>query len=215
MAEGIRFQGHRSMSDVWWLFGLCGVLEGILAAFHILMLNPDGVPVWRRFALPGTVWEMGMLALAAGACAIGAGLWTRGRGYGWLVVLHGLALSSFGILAGSPLVRGPLSFGPVSVLLAVMAASAGAFALASAATRAGARKKWFWNAAGAVLLGYTSSFLAVGSGWVRLGAPYGYWIWMGGFFGCCAVLMLWLASDVKGLGFDGCVGGSAFPPVTQ
>ena len=36
--------------------------------------------------------------LAAGACAIAAGLWRSGSGNSWLISLHGLALGVFGLI---------------------------------------------------------------------------------------------------------------------
>src|ERR1700728_2689571 len=99
---------------------------------NLLMRNPDGSTILREFAGRSAVQDMGILAVAAGACAIAAGVWNSGREASWLLSLHGFALGGFGLIAVSPIVRGPLSFRPVSVLFAVMAVSIGAFALATA-----------------------------------------------------------------------------------
>ena len=64
---------------------MCGVLDAMQAAMNLLMLNPDGSLSLRRFGLPNAVWDMGMLALAAGACAIAAGVWSSGRNNSWLL----------------------------------------------------------------------------------------------------------------------------------
>jgi hypothetical protein len=90
--------------------------------------------------------------MTAGACAIAAGLWSVGKDHSWLLSLHGLALGAFGAIAVSPLVKGPLSFRPVSLLFTVMAASIGAFAFATAQTqRRGSRGRWFLLAGGSGL----------------------------------------------------------------
>ena len=85
----------REPSEAWWLLALGGVLDAMHAARNLLMMNPDGAFSVRAFALHNAVRDMGVLALAAGACAVAA------------------------------LVRGPLSFRPVSLLFAVMAVSIG------------------------------------------------------------------------------------------
>jgi hypothetical protein len=184
---------NRELSKTWWLLALCGVFDATHAAMSLLMLRPDGSLILRRFALPVAVRDMAMLAVAAGACAIAAGLWNAGRNKSWLLSLHGLALGAFGLIGVSPLVRGPLSFRPVSLLFVVMAVSIGAFAFASARTpRREGSKGWFLKAAGAVSIGFAVSFLAVGFRLFRL-APSHFWIWMGTYFGFCAIFMLWLA----------------------
>ena len=184
------------LSKAWWLLAACGIIDAAHAAIDFLMLNPDGSLSLRRFALPNLVWDMSMLALAAGACATAAGVWSRGRDYGWLLSLHGLALGAFGLIGISPLVRGPQSFRPVSLLFLVMALSTGIFAFATVPKlRSGALDSSFLAVAGAVSIGFGFSFLAVGFQWARLG-PHSFWVWMGSYFGFCAIFMLWLAFRV-------------------
>lgn len=188
-----------ALTKTWWLLALCGVLDAVHAAMNLLMLSPNGSLSLRRFALPNAVWDMGMLALAAGACAIAAGLWSSGRDNSWLLSLHGLAMGAFGLIAVSPLVRGPLSFRPVSLLFVVMAVSIGAFTLRTAQTlRSGAPGRWYLGVAGAASIGFALSFLAVGFDLVRLGSPHSFWVWMSSYFGFCAIFMLWLALRVHG-----------------
>lgn len=192
MKRGSGWVLNLALSKTWWLLALCGVLDALQAAMNLLTLNP--FLDLRRFALPDPVWEMGAVALAAAACAFGAGVWSAGRGNAWLLALHGLALAAFGAIAVSPLPRGPLSFRPVSLLFTVMAASVGAFALAAAKTQSrGVRGRWLLIAAGAAFIGFSFSFIAVGFGLVRLGPPPAYFIWMGSYFAFCAIFMLWLA----------------------
>jgi len=180
---------------------LCGVLDAMHAAMNLLMLNPVGSLSLRIYALPGAVWDMSMLAVAAGACAIAAGLWNAGRDNSWLLSLHGFALGTFGLIGVSPLVRGPLSFRPVSLLFVVMAVSIGVFALATAHTRRrGASEGLFLSVVGAASLGFAFSFFAVGFHLVRLGPGHSFFIWMSSYFGLCAIFMLWLAFRVRSQG---------------
>jgi len=181
------------LSSAWWLLALCGIANALNAAVNLLMLEPGGALGLRRFALRGAVWDMGMLAVAAGVCAIAAGLWTSLRDHSWLLALHGLALGTFGFIGLSPLVRGPLSFRPVSLVFVVMAVSIGVFALATARRlRGSALDMAILTVAGAVSLGFAFSFFAVGFHWVTLG-PRSFWIWMALYFGFCAMFMLWMA----------------------
>lgn len=191
----------RLLAKTWWLLALCAAFDALHAAINLLMSNWNGSLILRRFTAPDVVWAMGWLALAAGACAIAAGIWNSGRGFSWLLVLHGLPLAGFGLIAVSPLVRGPLSFRPVSLLFLLMALSIGIFALELALTPgSGARAGWFLNLIGAVFLAFGISFVAVGAGWIVLRPPQAYWIWMGSYLGLCAIFMLWLALRVHGYG---------------
>ena len=58
------------LTKAWWLLALCGVLDAMHAAMNLLVLNPEGSLNFRRFALRDSVWDMGLLALAAGASAL-------------------------------------------------------------------------------------------------------------------------------------------------
>ena len=204
----------RTLTKTWWLLALYGVLDVAHAAVNLLMLDLDRSLTLRRFAPLGVAGDMSVLAVAAGACVIAAGLWNSGRDNSWLLSLHGLALATFGLIGLSPLVRGPLSFRPVSLLFVVMAASFGAFALRTAQTlRRGAVERWLLEAAGAVSMGFALSFFAVGFNWVRLGRPHSFWIWMSSYFAFCAIFMLWLARRVHSQGLRQAGGREASPPL--
>jgi hypothetical protein len=174
----------QALKKIWWLLALCGVIEAMVAVMHLLMLNLDGSLSLRRFAVPNTVWDMSVLALVSGACAMIAGVWSAGKAGSWLLALHGLALGVFGLIGVSPLVKGPLSFRPISLLFAAMAVSAGAFAFKTADR--------FLTISGAASLAFALSFLAVGFGGVKLG-PQFFWIWMSSYFGLSAILMLYVS----------------------
>jgi hypothetical protein len=178
---------------------LCGIADVMCAAMHVLMINrlldPLGL---RRFTPANGVWDIGVLALAAGACAIAVGLWNSGRTMAWLLSLHGLALGAFGLIGVSPLVRGPLGFRPVSLLFVLMAVSLGAYAFGAAQSRkSSVHDRWFFTLCGAALLGYACSFIAVGFGWVRLEPWYSYWIWMSSYFAFTALCMLRMALSTR------------------
>jgi uncharacterized membrane protein HdeD (DUF308 family) len=166
------------------------------AAINLLMMNRP--LIFRTFGSPvDAVWGMGLLALAAGGCAIAAGLWSAGKDHSWLLSVHGLALGAFGVIVLSPLVKGPLSFRPVSLIFTVMAATLGVFALLVArGQRRGAAERWFPIAAGAASIGFALSFVAVGFQIIRLVPPNAFFIWMSSYFGFCSMFMLWLAFRV-------------------
>jgi hypothetical protein len=206
----------RALSKFWWLLALCGVADAMCAALNFLMRNPDGSLSLRRFALPNAVWDMSMLAIVAGACAITAGVWNSCRRSSWPLSLHGLALGAFGLIGISPLVRGPLSFRPISLLFVLMAVSVGAFALGAARTpRSGGPDRWFLNVSGAASIGFAFSFIAVGLGWVRLGSPPSFWIWMSSYFGLCAVFMLYLAWRARSQGVSRSGSRKVLPPIPR
>lgn len=183
----------QALSKIWWLLALCGIADAMCAGMNLLMRDPNGSLSLRRFAGRDVVWDMSMLALVAGACAIAAGLASSARGKSWLLALHGFALGAYGLIGLSPLVRGPLSFRPISLLFVLMAASVGVFAMRAAHMPGNsAPDTWFFSLSGAASLGYALSFLAVGFRLVRLG-PSSFWIWMSSYFGLCAIFMLYVA----------------------
>lgn len=204
-----------ALTKTWWLLALCGILDAVQAGLNLLMLSPDGSLSLRGFALPGAVWNMGILVLAAAACAIVVGLWSAGRDYSWLLSLHGLALGGFGLIAISPLVKGPLSFRPVSLLFVVMTLSLAAFSLGTAQNpRSGAPQRWYLALASAAWSAFACSFFAVGFGWVRLGR-HAYWVWMASYFAFCAIFMLGLAVRVQGHNRSPSGHREALPPLPR
>jgi uncharacterized membrane protein HdeD (DUF308 family) len=185
-----------ALTKTWWLLALCGVLDLMHAAMNLVLLAlENGSLSLGRFAPPDAVRDMGVLALAAGACAIAAGLRSSGRSNSWLLSLHGLALGAFGLIVVSPLVRGPLRFRPISLLFVVMAVSIGAFCMKAARTlRSGTPERWFLGLAGVTSIGFALSFIVVGF-WISLETP-AFFYWMSSYFGFCAIFMLWLATRV-------------------
>jgi uncharacterized membrane protein HdeD (DUF308 family) len=172
----------------WWLLILCGVLEAIYSVFSFLMENPDGSVTLRRFAVRGTVVFIGRFALAAGLCALAAGIWNFTKGKSWLLVLYGIALSVYGLL--SMFWRGRMTFLPVALLFVVMAVSIAAFLLANLRALHHASEKWVFRFAGAAAIGFAVAFLGFGFRLLRFQQPGSYFLWVGSFFALGAACML-------------------------
>jgi uncharacterized membrane protein HdeD (DUF308 family) len=190
-----------TLAKAWWLLALCGILDAMHASINLLMRNMH--LILRGFGSPSdAVWDMGLLALLAGACTIITGLWSAGKDYSWLLSLHGLALAAFGAVIVFPLVKGPLSFRPLSLLFTAMAASIAAFAWKTArAQQRSSRERWLLIAVGTASIAFAFSFIVVG--FVRIIGrlePAIFFTWMSSYFVLCAVFMLWLAFRAHGWG---------------
>jgi uncharacterized membrane protein HdeD (DUF308 family) len=201
-----------TLSKAWWLLVLCGILDAMHASINLLMIShPLTYQIFGSSVTAG--WDMGLLALAAGVCVIGAGLWCGGKDRSWLLSLHGLAMGAFGAVVLSPLVKGPLSFRPISVLFTLMAASLGAFALGTAKTqRRSSKGRWLLFAAGAAFIGFAVSFIVIGGFRIRLEPPQTFFIWMSSFLSLCTMFMVWLAFRVHSGGVRQSVQAEPFSP---
>jgi hypothetical protein len=135
-----------------------------------------------------TVVFQGKLALAAGACAIAAGIWMSMKDKSWLLVLNGLALTAYGLISVF-WSQGRFTFLPVALLFVVMAVSLGIFALASALTLRHGPDKWLIGLGGAVSIGLGLAFLALGFRWIGFHGPGSYFIWSSSYFGLSAICM--------------------------
>jgi uncharacterized membrane protein HdeD (DUF308 family) len=179
----------------WWLLAVCGILDAIYSAMNFVMQRPDGSLALRTFVHSrGTVVNMGMLALAAGACTVTAGIWSSRRGKSWFLVLNGLACSALGLIF--IFWTGPLSFRTVALLIVVMAMSIGIYEFAAARTlRRHLADEWLLGAAGVASVGFGLAFLAFMFRWIKLepGSPAQSFHWMGSYFGFSAICMLGLA----------------------
>jgi uncharacterized membrane protein HdeD (DUF308 family) len=187
----------------WWLLALCALLDAMYAVLNFFMQRPDGSLMLREFVQRGTVVQMGMLALAAGACTIAAGIWSSSTGRSWLLVLNGLACSTLGMIL--TFWKGPLAFRTVALLIVVMAISIGVYELASARTwRPHLANEWLFGAAGAGSVGFALAFLAFVFRWIPLdpGSPAQTLHWLGAYFGFTAVCMLGLALHLRRQGLS-------------
>jgi uncharacterized membrane protein HdeD (DUF308 family) len=184
----------------WWLLALCGVLDAIYSVMNFFMQRPDGSLTLRTFVQRGTVVHMGMLALAAGACTIAAGIWSSRKGKSWLLVLNGLACSTLGLLFA--FWTGRLAFRTVALLIVVMAMSIGIYELAAARTlRRHRADEWLLGAAGVVSVGFALAFFAFVCRSIKLepGSPAQTLLWLGSYFGFSAICMLGLALRLHNL----------------
>ena len=177
----------------WWLLAVCGVFEAIYAVLNLFIRDPDGSLTLRKFAISNTVVFQGRFILAAGVCILAAGLWNYKLVKSWLLVLNGLALSTFGLICIF-WSRGKLSFLPVAMLLVVTALSIGIFALATALTpQQHISDKLFLGVASAASVGFAVLFFAMGFRWIHLDQPGAYFLWMSAYFGFSAICMIGLA----------------------
>jgi uncharacterized membrane protein HdeD (DUF308 family) len=181
----------QTLTKNWWLLGLCGVLEAIISVVYLIIYytTPD-VP-------GGNAMEvfLNSLAVAAGACTIAASLWRSAKGKSWLLVLNGLVLSAYGLVA--LFWSGPLSFRFFALLLVVTATTFGILALAIARTlRSHVADERFFGLAGAASLGFALAFLALGNHWIQLERRLFHpsvFLWFCFYFGFSAICMLGVA----------------------
>ena len=169
----------------WWLLAVCGVLQATFALINFLHAD-SGIHHMT------TVVRMGMLALAAGACTIAAGVWSFPKRKSWLL-LNGLALSALGLIF--TFWTGRLAFRTVALLIIVMAMSAGIFAFVSARDLPRQlAEKWLINLAGLISLAFALGFLGFVFGWIKLdpASPGQTLLWLGSYFGFSALCMLGL-----------------------
>jgi hypothetical protein len=184
----------------WWLLALCGVIEAAYAVVNAVTQNPDSSFVLRQFAGQSTVVLLLRMAVAAGICAVAAGIWRSGKGKSWLLALNGLSLILFGV-AGMLLRHRKVSFLPFALLLVVMALSAGVFEFGLARTLTlHAVERWFLAVTGAAWVGFAVAFLAFGLRLVRFGAPDSYVLWMSSYFAFSAVCMLMMGLRLSRIG---------------
>jgi uncharacterized membrane protein HdeD (DUF308 family) len=187
----------QTLTKNWWLPGLCGVLVAIMSVIYLIIYDTT----------PNVNWGNGMellvnrLALAAGACTIAASIWRSAKGKSWLLVLNGVALSVYGLMA--LFWRGPLSFRFFALLVVVMAMSFGILALAIARTLRGCiADQWFFGLAGAASIGFALAFLALANRWIQLERRLFHpsiFLWFCFYFGFSAICMLGLALRLHSL----------------
>ena len=181
----------QTLTKNWWLLGLCGVLDAIISVFYLIIYDTSPDILGGN----GIMVFLNRLTLAAGACTIAASIWRSAKGKSWLLVLNGLSLSAYGLMA--LFWRGPLSFGFFAFLLAVTAMTFGILALAIARTlRRRVADEWFFGLAGAASVGFALSFLALANHWIqlerRLFHPSAF-LWLCFYFGFSAICMLGLS----------------------
>ena len=179
----------------WWLLAICAILDAAYSAMNFFMQLPDGSLAFRTFvSYRMTIEQMGMLALAAGVCMIAATVSTFKGSRVWLLLPHGLACSTLGLIF--IFWTGRLAFRTIALLLVMMALSGAIYGFT--ATRKGEphlAEKWLLHLAGTVSIGFAFVFLALGFGWIKLspGSPAQTFHWIGSYFAFSAVSILALA----------------------
>jgi uncharacterized membrane protein HdeD (DUF308 family) len=172
----------------WGLLALCGVLDAIIS-----VINFDHAG--NGFHSRAPVTNMGMLALAAGACTIAAGIWSSRRGKSWLLVLNGLAFGALGLIL-TGIFGSRTQFRTIAVLIVVMAMSIGIYELVTARTlrrQHHVADEWLLGAAGVASVGFALVFFAFVFGWIKLEpGPSQTVLWLASYFGFSAVCMLGL-----------------------
>jgi hypothetical protein len=186
----------------WWLLALCGTFDAIISFIYFMMYDagPDATPLggWNT-----AIVLLCRLSIAAGVCAVAAGMWRSTTGVSWLLSLNGLALGAYGLI---PLLyKGSLRFRLFALLIVVMAANFGVLAVEVARTlrRGNRADKWFFGLAGAVSVGFALGFFALANGWIQLERRAfhpSFFLWLGVFFGVSAICLLVMAVRVRGLG---------------
>lgn len=192
----------QTLTKNWWLLALCGVLQAIMSVIYVLMgTTKNGVVDFHAWS--SRVMFLGELALAAGVCAIAAGIWRSAAGKGWLLVLNGLALGALGLIC-TYFFRFRISLRTVSLLVILMAVSLGLLALVIAPTLRRQRHVadgWLLGLAGAASVGFVLAFLALGFGWIKWGpGSHVDFLWFGSYFGFSAICMVGLATRLHNQG---------------
>ncbi len=173
----------QKLTNTWWLLVLCGIFD---AMFAVLILT-----LRTGVSSRNSLQQMGMIALAAGACTMAAGLWNAKKHPTWLLVLNGLACSALGtmmLLASGRRV----GFRSIALLIVVMAVSIGIYALASARALRG---EWLVAGGGVIAIAFAGAFLGFGLRWIPLQpSPSAQtFYWLGAFFAFSAIFKLGLA----------------------
>ncbi len=152
-----------------WLLAVCGVLDALIAILIVVMGNPDGSANLRTLIHGrGAVSQLGLLALASGACTIAASIWGSKKDNSWLLMLNGLACSSLGLLVTLGATR-QITFRTIALVMVIVAMSIGLYELTTARTlRRHPADEWLFGAAGVVSVGFAVAFLAFVLRWIKL-----------------------------------------------
>jgi uncharacterized membrane protein HdeD (DUF308 family) len=189
----------QTLSKNWLLLALCGVFEAIIAVVYLIML--ETVTFHSNI---GTITLLGKLTLAAGACAIAAGIARSAKGKCWFLVLNGLALAALGIIQYA-FIRYPISLLTVALLIVLMAIAIGILELQIARTLRHQRHVMdgcLFAVAGVASACFALAFLALGFHWIKI-EPGSHidLLLFGAYFGFSAISMLAMALRLHSQGF--------------
>lgn len=190
----------QTLTKNWVWLALCGVLYAIISVIYLIMRETSGPVTFHSWG--STIVFLGKLALAAGACAIAAGIPRSTKCICWPLVLNGLALGALGLIQyGFTGFR--ISFLTVALLIILMAMSSGLleFLIARALRRQGHFEDgWFLASAGATSIGFAAVFFALGFRWIKLEpGSHSDLLWLGSYFGFSAICMVTLALRLRNL----------------
>jgi uncharacterized membrane protein HdeD (DUF308 family) len=185
----------QTLSKNWWLLAVCGLLY---ASMSIIFFEHAG----NGFHSMRDVVLTGRIAVAAGACAVAAGLWNGGKGRSWLAVLNGVALVALGLILNG--IIGPrIGLRTIALLVIVMAISIGILELIAGRTLRGLRRVtdgWFLTVAGVLSVAFAVPFLALGFHFIRLGpGSIAHIAWFASFYAFSAICLLGLGLCLRGL----------------
>jgi hypothetical protein len=179
-----------------WLIVLAAILQATFAVLNLFMRDPDAT-VLRRFVTENPSVLQAQLALAAGLCTVGAGVWLYRKAKSWLLILNGVALSLYGLIPALWSDR-PLSFRPLfALLLVVMAAAIGILVLSDARTVRGLHE-WLLGLAGTAVIGFALAFLALDLRWIAVDQPGSFFLLLGSFFASSAICLMALGALANG-----------------
>ena len=203
----------QTLSKNWLLLVLCGVFEAVIAAAYLIMDNagPVAFHSWS-----GTIMLLGKLTLAAGACAIAAGIARSANGKCWFLVLNGLALAALGIIQYA-FTRYPISLLTIALLIVLMAVSIGILELQIARTLRRQRHPidgGLFAVAGVASACFALAFVALGFRWIKI-EPGSHLdlLLFGAYFGFSAVSMIAMALRLRSQGLPQSRGAQVLPPL--
>ncbi len=165
-----------------------------MAILYLVVQNAEGSRPF--YAWQSTVTWLGEITLAAGVCALAAGIWKSVKRPCWPLVLTGLALGALGVIY-CDLIRYSISFRVIACLITLMAMSIGVLELLAARTlrlQHHIGGGWFLIFAGAASFGFALAFFAMGFRWLKLSSSaHSDFLWFASYFAVSAVCMFGLA----------------------
>jgi uncharacterized membrane protein HdeD (DUF308 family) len=182
----------KTLIQNWWLLALRGALALLLAAAALLTRSSAETFTLREFAMKGLVVFFGMLALAAGACTVAAGIWNSSKGKWWLLVVDGVVLSVAGVVL---IIADRFSFRTVTHLIVVFAVVVGMVELATAQKlRRHLPDEWLLGFAGIASIAFAVTFLLI-----KPEEPGSMFTWLGSYAGFSAFCMWGVALRLRSL----------------
>ena len=184
----------QTLNKNWWLLGLYGILNAIISAIYLVMQRTDGPVLFHTWGR--TIVFEGQLAIAAGVCAMAAGIWRAGTGKSWALALNGLALAVLGVIQyGFTHLR--ISIITFAFLIIVMAISSAVVELRMAQRFRRERyyvDSWFFGLAGALSVAFVLPSVALAQYWIPISrGSHLDLLWLGSYFGFTAICTMALA----------------------